>query len=229
MEYKISQLVSLTEVPKSTILYYIREGMLPEAKKIKSNVHIYNEEHLELIKYIKYMKNNISSSNDEIKIALKNKNSSLATSFGMIEPLMNTLSLVSINENFYKKDEFIRHYGVNVQLLEKLLDEGVLVPLNDNQYTELDFTIIELVESFVEVGVEYEIIKAYVYHAKEMAKLEKKMQQQLCKARNDTNFTKLWEIVFNTLFKAKKYVFNRYSYKIFLKALKEEEKEPKLF
>jgi len=43
MEYKISELVEKTDVPKSTILYYIREGLLPEAKKIKSNVHRYSD------------------------------------------------------------------------------------------------------------------------------------------------------------------------------------------
>ena len=36
MDYKISELVKKTNVPKSTILYYIREGLLPEAKKFKS-------------------------------------------------------------------------------------------------------------------------------------------------------------------------------------------------
>lgn len=222
MEYKISQLVALTGVPKSTILYYIREGMLPEAKKIKSNVHVYNEEHLELIKYIKYMKNNIGSSNDDIKIALKNKNSSLATSLGMIEPLMNTLSLVSIDETFYTKEEFIKHFKVEKKLLDKLLKEGVLVPLSEEQYTARDATLIELVESFISVGVEYEIIKTYVHHAKAIAELERKMQQQLCNVRTDDNFTTLWEILFNSLFKAKEYVFNRYTYKTFLKALKED-------
>jgi len=222
MEYKISQLVSLTGVPKSTILYYIREGMLPEAKKIKSNVHIYNDEHLELIKYIKYMKNNIGSTNDDIKIALKNKNSSLATSLGMIEPLMNTLSLVSINEEFYTKEEFIEHFNVDKKLLDKLQKEGVVVPLSQEQYTQRDATVIELVESFTSVGVEYEIIKTYVYHAKAIAELERKMQQQLCNVRTDDNFTTLWEILFNSLFKAKEYVFNRHTYKTFLKALKED-------
>ena len=108
MEYKISQLVSLTNVPKSTILYYIREGMLPEAKKIKSNVHRYSDEHLELIKYIKYMKTNIGSSNDAIKTALQNKNRSFSTSFTMIEPLMNTLSLVSKDEQYFTKEDFTK-------------------------------------------------------------------------------------------------------------------------
>ena len=52
MEYKISELVANTDVPKSTILYYIKEGLLPQAHKIKSNVHRYSSEHVELIGYI---------------------------------------------------------------------------------------------------------------------------------------------------------------------------------
>ena len=43
MEYKISEVVAITNVPKSTILYYIKEGLLPEAKKLKSNFHKYSD------------------------------------------------------------------------------------------------------------------------------------------------------------------------------------------
>ena len=225
MEYKISQLVSLTGVPKSTILYYIREGMLPEAKKIKSNVHVYSDEHLELIKYIKYMKNSIGSTNDDIKIALKNKNRSLATSFTMIEPLMNTLSLVSKDENYYSKEEFITHFKVDKELLDKLLEDGVVIPLSENEFTDKDSTMIKLVDSFQKVGVEYEIIKEYAIHARAISELERKMQQQLCAVRTDKNFTMLWEIMFDTLFKAKEYIFNRYTYKTFFKAIMEDKFE----
>ena len=57
MDYKMSDLVRKTNIPKSTILYYIKEGLLPEAIKVKANVHKYSDEHIELIKYIKYMWN----------------------------------------------------------------------------------------------------------------------------------------------------------------------------
>ena len=80
MEYKISELVAKTHVPKSTILYYIKEGILPEANKIKSNVHRYNDEHLELIRYIAYMKENFGTSNEQLKDVLQNKNQSFSTS-----------------------------------------------------------------------------------------------------------------------------------------------------
>ena len=110
MEYKISELVALTNVPKSTILYYIRQGLLPEAKKLKSNVHRYNNEHVELIKYIKYMQEEIGSSNEQIKYALQNKNQSLSSSARMLEPLMHTLSSIPLNAVYYTKSQFVEQY-----------------------------------------------------------------------------------------------------------------------
>lgn len=222
MEYKISELVARTNVPKSTILYYIREGLLPEAKKLKSNVHRYNDEHIELIGYIKYMQEEIGSTNEQIKFALQHKNQSLSSSFSMIEPLMNTLSAVARDAVHYTKKEFLKHCNVDSALLEQLLDDGVLVPINDDDFTEKEASIIRLILSFKEVGVEYEIIKAYVEHAKALSELESKMQIQLCSVRSDQNFSMLWKIMFESLFNAKEYLFNRYTYKVLLKSLKDE-------
>jgi DNA-binding transcriptional MerR regulator len=222
MEYKISEVVAHTNVPKSTILYYIREGLLPEAKKLKSNVHRYSDEHIELIRYIKYMQEEIGSTNEQIKFALQNKNQSLSSSFSMIEPLMNTLSAIPSGAIHYTKKEFLEHCNIDSKLLEQLLDDGILVPLNGDDFTEKEASIIRLILSFKEVGVEYEIIKEYVEHAKVLSELESKMQMQLCGVRSEQNFQMLWKIMFETLFNAKEYLFNRYTYKVLLKSLKDE-------
>ncbi len=222
MEYKISELVARTNTPKSTILYYIREGLLPEAKKLKSNVHRYGEEHIELIKYIRYMKEEIGSSNEQIKFALQNKNQSFSSSFTMLEPLMNTLSSVPIDAAYYTKKQFIEHFNVDVILLEKLLDDGILVPLRDDSFTDKEASVIKLIVSFQEVGVDYEILKAYVKHAKALSELEYQMQVKLCSVRSDKNFSTLWKIMFETLFNTKEYLFKRYTYKVLLKSLKDE-------
>lgn len=222
MEYKISELVARTNVPKSTILYYIREGLLPEAKKFKSNVHRYNDEHIELIGYIKYMQEEIGSTNEQIKFALQHKNQSLSSSFSMIEPLMNTLSAVARDAVHYTKKEFLKYCNVDSTLLEQLLDDGLLVPINDDDFTEKEASVIRLILSFKEVGVEYAIIKEYVKHAKALSQLESQMQMQLCNVRSDQNFPMLWKIMFETLFNAKEYLFNRYTYKVLLKSLKDE-------
>ena len=218
----MSELVAKTNVPKSTILYYIKEGLLPQATKIKANVHKYNDEHVELIKYIRYMKEELDSSNEQIKLVLKKKNDSFSSSYTMLAPLMNTLSGINVHSEHYTKQEFIEHFELNEVLLEQLLQDGILLPVNQDDYTQKEASIINLIENFIEVGVDYKLIKEYVKRAQELANLELEMQQQLCKVKNDENFSTLWKIVFGTLFNAKEYIFNRATYKIFYKAIKDE-------
>jgi len=224
MEYKISELVAKTEVPKSTILYYIREGLLPEAKKVKSNVHRYNDEHIELIKYIKYMKQEMGSSNEQIKAALEKKNQSFASSFSMLAPLMQTLSGIPSDAKHYTKKDFLAYYGFENNLLERLLKDEVLIPIGCDDFTEKEASIIRLIEKFQEVGVDYEIVKRYVKHAKELSNMEREIQKELCGARTDENFSTLWKIMFETLFNAKEYVFSRHTHKVLFDMLKEEMK-----
>jgi DNA-binding transcriptional MerR regulator len=220
MEYKISEVVAKTNVPKSTILYYIKEGLLPEAKKIKHNVHKYSDEHIELIKYIKYMQESLGSSIDEIKEALKNKNSSFSGSYTMLAPLMQTLCDDAGLEQF-SKENFLEYFALDKELVEKLLKDEIVIPVN-GYFTKKDATMVTLVEHFLEVNVPYTLLKEYIYHAKSLAKIEEEMLQNLCDVRNEENFTTLWKIMFDTLFYAKKYLFNRASYFMLFKRAKEE-------
>lgn len=225
MEYKISELVAKTHVPKSTILYYIREGLLPEAKKIKPNVHRYSDKHLELIQYIKYMKEEIGSTNEQIKFALQHQDQSFSSSATMLQPLMNTLSSIPSEAEHFTKHQFIEHFDVDPVLLEELLNDGILLPVNSDDYTDREASIIKLVTYFKEVGIDHSILKAYAYHAKALSELEYQMQTQLCDVRNDENFSKLWKIMFESLFNAKTYLFNRNTYKVLLNAAKNEIKQ----
>ena len=225
MEYKISELVAKTHVPKSTILYYIREGLLPEAKKIKPNVHRYSDKHLELIQYIKYMKEEIGSTNEQIKFALQHQDQSFSSSATMLQPLMNTLSSIPSEAEHFTKQQFIEHFDVDPVLLEELLNDGILLPVNSDDYTDREASIIKLVTYFKEVGIDHSILKSYAYHAKALSELEFQMQTQLCDVRNDENFSKLWKIMFESLFNAKTYLFNRNTYKVLLNAAKNEIKQ----
>ena len=222
MEYKISELVAKTETPKSTILYYIKEGLLPQAKKLKSNVHRYNDEHIERINYVKYMKQEMGSSNEQIKMALQNKNQSFSSSLSMLAPLMQTLSAIPSGATHYSKAEFIEHYGYDEQLLDRLLQDGILMPISPDDFTDKEASIVRLVEKFEEVGLDYAIIREYVYHAKKLSDLEHQVQKSLCLVRTDENFSTLWKIMFEMLFNAKEYIFSRYTHKVLFKALKDE-------
>lgn len=222
MEYKISEVVSRSGVPKSTILYYIKEGLLPEAKKLKSNVHRYSDTHIEILQYISYMKEHFGSSNEQLKDILQYKDQSFSTSSGMIVPLMNTLSAIPADTKHYTKAEFIEHYGVDEKLLEQLMKDEILLPTDENDFTEKEASIIKLIGYFQEVGIEYEILKMYVFHAKALSLLEQQIQGKLCDIRNEKNFSTLWKIIFETLFNAKTYIFNRQTYKAYFSVLKKE-------
>jgi len=152
----------------------------------------------------------------------QNKNKSFSTSFSMITPLMNTLSAISQESNHYTKDAFIAEFDVDSELLERLLNDEILMPINDNDFTEKEASIMKLVGYFNEVGIEYDILKLYVFHAKALSLLEHQIQTKLCDVRNDENFSVLWKIIFGTLFNAKEYIFNRQTYKAFFSTLKSE-------
>jgi len=222
VEYKISEVVARTGVPKSTILYYIKEGMLPEARKLKPNVHRYNDEHVERLKYIRYMQEEVGSTNEQIKAALGNANRSLSSSLTMIEPLMNTLSRIPSDAEHYSKAGFVEAFGLDGAVVDRLLKQGILLPTAPDDFTLKEAAVVKLADMFESVGIAPDLLAEYAKHAKTLATLERQMQQQLCQVRTDENFSMLWKILFETLFTAKPYLFDRNTYHTFVSALKEE-------
>jgi DNA-binding transcriptional MerR regulator len=69
---KISELIKLTGVPKETVHFYIREGLLRKPRKSGVNTAEYNEKHVERLLLIKDMRDNHYLPIPEIKKILKN-------------------------------------------------------------------------------------------------------------------------------------------------------------
>ena len=69
---KMSELIALSGESKSTILFYIKELLLPSPLKLKANVHRYEEECVERISMIKYLQSNFSYTIAEIKQIFEN-------------------------------------------------------------------------------------------------------------------------------------------------------------
>ena len=74
MGLKMATLVEKSGVSKSTILFYIKEGLLPEPQKPKPNVHIYHDSAISILQFIKYLQEHLHYSITEIKsIMIDNK------------------------------------------------------------------------------------------------------------------------------------------------------------
>jgi DNA-binding transcriptional MerR regulator len=227
MEYKISELVKQTGVAKSTILYYIKEGLLPEANKVKPNVHYYNDQHLELIKYIKYMQNEMNCSIAQIKQILEHQNRSFSSSVSMLIPLVESLTGIGAEGETFSREAVIGQTGIDEALLQQLLDDELLLPAHEGEFLERDLAIVKLVQNYRKMGLDTSILYAYLKSARELAGLECALQQSLCSSRDEANFSNLWHILFETVFTAKPYIHNNHTYREFLKILKEEVKSQK--
>jgi DNA-binding transcriptional MerR regulator len=74
---KIKELVQRTQIPKETIHYYIREGLLPKPRKRCKNMADYDESYIEKIRRIKELQYHHFLPLAVIKEILKNPKSSL--------------------------------------------------------------------------------------------------------------------------------------------------------
>ena len=73
MSLKMATLVQKSGLNKSTILYYIKEGLLPEPQKPKPNLHLYDEKSLAILEFIKYLQTHLHYSISEIKTILEDQ------------------------------------------------------------------------------------------------------------------------------------------------------------
>lgn len=63
----MAELTKQSNTSKSTILYYIKEGLLPKPQKPKPNLHLYDEICIPIISFIKYLQEQLHYSIIEIK------------------------------------------------------------------------------------------------------------------------------------------------------------------
>jgi DNA-binding transcriptional MerR regulator len=71
MGLKMATLVERSGVTKSTILFYLKEGLLPPPKKPKPNVHLYHDSCVAILQFIKYLQEHLNYSITEIKSIIK--------------------------------------------------------------------------------------------------------------------------------------------------------------
>ena len=74
MSIKMATLIEKSGVNKSTILYYIKEDLLPQPQKPKPNVHLYDDSSISILHFIKYLQEHLHYSITEIKSIIKDNN-----------------------------------------------------------------------------------------------------------------------------------------------------------
>ncbi|OPX37841.1 MAG: hypothetical protein B1H11_05345 [Desulfobacteraceae bacterium 4484_190.1] len=154
---KISELTQRTGVPKQTIHYYIREGVLRKPRKTGKNTADYNEGYVEQIKIIKALQDNYFLPLSVIKKILKQLkklSTSEKSAFYLLSDYFRPLDRLVTTE-ITGRETFRKVTGLGRQYLDMYEKWGVITPEErdgDLVYSQDDVIIGKLIVNMDQLG-----------------------------------------------------------------------------
>jgi len=208
MPLKMKELSAQTNESKSTILYYIKEGLLPEPLKPKPNMHLYDENCVQILKFIKYLQHNFSYSISEIKSIFKDNHFDFDGSFEM---MVRSLELISGGKEnkYYSKESFLKLVGIDEKRLKSYQKQGYLFE-RAKGFSSKEVEIAEILERSSSLGLDFALLDAYVENAKLLAQKENEIGGALLKEK-EASHNERYELLFDLILKLKPYIFNMHT------------------
>jgi len=136
---KMNELAAAAGVPKSTILYYIGQGLLPQPRKTSPNMAYYEPACVERIKLIQQMQQRHRLTLSEIKQCLEddNRRSELGGELERNEEIFGPGG----PRRLLDAEAFIRETGLNAGQLGELQQARLLLPLEEGRFDAEDVSM----------------------------------------------------------------------------------------
>jgi DNA-binding transcriptional MerR regulator len=149
---KMRELVAASGVPKSTILHYLHEGLLPPPVKTSRNMAYYDPACVDRLIFIKFMQKKHRLPLEEIKSILQGP-----------EPGREFLAFQELNAVIFggppDKGEllgekaFCQATGLSLRETKELLAAGVLLPLKAGKFDQEDVALGRLLKGGLDLGL----------------------------------------------------------------------------
>jgi DNA-binding transcriptional MerR regulator len=221
MALKMKDLVAQTGESKSTILYYLKEGLLPEPQKPKPNVHLYDESCVARIRLIKYLQEHFSYSIAQIKHIFKHNRFDFDASF---ESIIRAVELLAGDDGrTYDKETFLELVELDEASLSRYEARGYILP-RGGRYGQKEREAVEILKRAEAAGVDFALFDAYVDAARRLAELENKIGAEVL-ADESVSHNERYALLFDILLRFKPYVFNRHTVAAHQAALGDETEE----
>lgn len=198
----------LSDESKSTILYYIKEGLLPEPSKPKSNVHLYDKSCVQILKFIKYLQHNFSYSIADIHTILQDNTFDFDDSFEMIVRSLELISGGKGNE-WYSKEEFLTLLELSSDTLEAYQKKGYLFE-RAKGFSKKELEIAKILIRTEELGLDSALLDAYVSDAKTLAEKENHIGSKLLEDYRHAPDAR-YKLIFDLMLTLKPYIFNMHT------------------
>lgn len=197
--------MTLSDESKSTILYYIKEGLLSEPDKPKPNVHLYDESCVQRLKFIKYLQHNFSYTIAEIQTIFQNNQFDFDGSFEMI---VRSLELISGSRDnkWYSKEDFLELLSISEEILKRYHDKAYLFK-RAKGYSSKELKIVEILQKAEKLGLDVTLLDAYVSSAQQLAQKENEVGALLLEHNHESHDAR-YELLFELVLTLKPYIFN---------------------
>jgi DNA-binding transcriptional MerR regulator len=191
---------------KSTILYYLKEGLLPAPQKPKPNIHLYDDSCVDIIKFIKYLQQNFSYSISDIKYIFDNNKFNFDDGFDF---MFTSLELLSGTKELKRvsKEEFLNSLNIKEEILDSYIEKGYISPLDD-KFSSKDKEVVEILNRASSLGLDFKLIDRYVQLSKELATLENEIGSKLLEDDSIPHNSR-YELLFDVILRLKPYIFNK--------------------
>ena len=175
---RMNELVATSGLPKSTILFYLNQGLLPAPVKTSPNMAYYSPECVEQLHFIKAMQGKHRLPLQKIKLLIDLKQQGHNP-----EPVEELLGLIFDvqNEKPLSFEEYCDATGLPPEDVQMLLDAELLIPLQDGTFDQQDVVIGLLFFKGKEDGLNVEDVFFYPALAKQIVEHETALRNRIVK------------------------------------------------
>lgn len=204
MALKMKELIALSEESKSTILYYVHKGLLPQPQKPKFNVHLYDESCVQIIKFIKYLQHNYAYSILEIQNIFEDNDFVFD---GSIEMMISALELISgrRDNEWHSRKNFLKITNLDDNECTIYEEKGYFSKRRRG-YGKTEITIVETLKQAKLLGLDFSLINDYVKSAQILAEKEKVIFEKLLVDERSEIHVR-YKLLFDLVLIVKPYIF----------------------
>lgn len=173
---RMRDLTEATGLPKSAILHYLAQGLLPEPVRTGPNMAYYDPVCVERIKFIKAMQNSYSFPLSKIKHLLEQKDQGRN-----IHPLIELSEAIFGDEEgpLLNEKEFCQATGLSHDEVQTLTETGILLPLEPGIFNHRDINAGRMYARGIALGATPADLAFYARAAQEIVDGEMRLRQKL--------------------------------------------------
>lgn len=173
---RMKELAKAAGLPKSAILHYVAQGLLPEPVRTGPNMAYYDPVCIERIRFIKTMQNRYAFPLGKIKMILDRKDQGRDT-----EPLIELGETIfgSVDEAPLDEAAFLETTGLSSEQIRALIENGLLLPLEEGRYNGQDVAIGRTFAQGLALGIAVSDMAFYAVAAKRIVDEEMRLRARV--------------------------------------------------